>query len=63
MRCLFISSAVIILLVFHNHYFRPLRIQVKTLIPASAAFAIVLTKAHEVQKAHQRKDATRKAAP
>jgi hypothetical protein len=37
------SSAVIILLVFHNYYFRPLRIQVKTLIPASgAAFLLVL---------------------
>ena len=31
------SSAIIILLVFHNYYFRPLRIQVKTLIPASSA--------------------------
>jgi hypothetical protein len=36
------SSAVIILLVFHNYYFRPLRIQVKTLIPAAAAFLLVL---------------------
>jgi hypothetical protein len=31
------SSAVIILLVFNNVYFRPLRIRVKTLIPVCAA--------------------------
>ncbi len=30
MRYLLISSAVIILPVFHNDYFRPLRIQVQT---------------------------------
>jgi hypothetical protein len=37
------SSAIIILLVFHNVYFRPLRIQVKTLIPAfGAVFVVVL---------------------
>ena len=31
------NSTVIILLAFHNYYFRPLRIQVKTLIPASVS--------------------------
>ncbi len=37
------SSAIIILLIFHKVYFRPLRIQVKTLIPAfGAVFALVL---------------------
>jgi hypothetical protein len=42
-KFLLTSSAIIILLVFHNVYFRPLRIQVKTLIPASAAaFLLVL---------------------
>ena len=42
-KVLLTSSAIIILLVFNNYYFRPLRIQVKTLIPASAAaFLLVL---------------------
>jgi hypothetical protein len=36
------SSAIIILLVFHNAYFRPLRIQVKTLIPAFAAVFVAV---------------------
>ena len=37
------SSAIIILLVFHNVYFRPLRVKVKTLIPAfGAVFVLVL---------------------
>lgn len=37
------SFAIIILLVFHNAYFRPLRVQVKTLIPAfGAVFVLVL---------------------
>jgi hypothetical protein len=36
------SSAIIILLVFHNYYFRPLRIQVKALIPASAAVFVAV---------------------
>ena len=36
------SSAVIILLVFNNVYFRPLRIRVKTLIPALAAVFIAV---------------------
>jgi hypothetical protein len=37
------SSAIIILLVFHNVYFRPLRIQVKSLISAfGAVFVLVL---------------------
>jgi len=36
------SSAIIILLVFHNYYFRPLRIQVKTLIPASSAVFVAV---------------------
>jgi hypothetical protein len=35
------SSTVLILLVFHNYYFRPLRIQVKTLIPAYAFLAVL----------------------
>jgi hypothetical protein len=42
-KFLLTTSAIIILLVFHNYCFRPLRIQVKTLIPASAAaFLLVL---------------------
>ena len=36
------SSAIIILLVFHNVYFRPLGIQVKTLIPAFAAVFVAV---------------------
>jgi len=43
-KFLLTTSAILILLVFHNVYFRPLRIQVKTLIPASAVafFAVLL---------------------
>jgi len=33
-KFLLTCSAILILLVFHNVYFRPLRIQVKTIIPA-----------------------------
>jgi hypothetical protein len=36
------SAAVIILLVFNNVYFRPLRIRVKTLIPAFAAVFVAV---------------------
>jgi len=41
-KFIFTSSAIMILLVFHNVYFRPLRIQVKTLIPASGAVFVVV---------------------
>jgi hypothetical protein len=36
-KFLLTCSAILILLVFHNFYFRPLRLKVKTLIPVFAA--------------------------
>jgi hypothetical protein len=42
-KFLFTCSAVLILLVYHNFYFRPFRVYVKTIIPAFlVAFIIVL---------------------